>query len=146
MAISFACPHCSAKYEVADAMAGKSILCRQCEQRGQVPGPAVAAGARQAVGAGAEGPWTRRKVLKTGAALAVPMALWAAFAYYWQGAHPPEIPRRQRPPNTATDNAAGNQDPAGANPGGPPGQGGRGGRGGRGRRGGGGGAPPGPIQ
>jgi hypothetical protein len=145
MTITFACPHCSAKYEVADAMAGKSILCRECEQRGQVPGPAVAAAARPAVGAGQENPWTRRNVLKTSLTLAVPITLWAAFAYYWQGAHPPEIPRRRPPPDTAADNAAGNDNPGGANPGGPPGRGGRG-RGGRGRRGGGGGAPPGPVQ
>lgn len=36
MAVLFACSGCGAKYEVGDELAGKRILCRQCQQRGVV--------------------------------------------------------------------------------------------------------------
>ena len=37
MTIPFACPCCNARYEVGDDLAGKTVLCRECERRGQVP-------------------------------------------------------------------------------------------------------------
>jgi hypothetical protein len=48
MPIPFDCPHCKTRYEVADDLAGKWIMCRGCQKRGPVRSPA-AAGASVAV-------------------------------------------------------------------------------------------------
>jgi DNA-directed RNA polymerase subunit RPC12/RpoP len=45
MPVPFTCSACGAAYEVADDLAGKAILCRECQARGQVPAPAAPAGA-----------------------------------------------------------------------------------------------------
>ncbi len=37
MPISFACPHCSRKYQVADTMAGKAVKCQSCDKVVHVP-------------------------------------------------------------------------------------------------------------
>ena len=36
MSVHFDCPSCKAKYEVADDLAGKMIMCRVCKKRGPV--------------------------------------------------------------------------------------------------------------
>lgn len=41
MPISFECASCNASYEVGDDLAGKTVLCRECERRGKVPDPAA---------------------------------------------------------------------------------------------------------
>lgn len=51
--MKFQCPACSANYEVAKEMAGRSILCRMCGKRGMVSeGTAVTLGASSRVAAG----------------------------------------------------------------------------------------------
>jgi hypothetical protein len=37
MPISFECASCNASYEVGDELAGKMVLCRECDRRGKVP-------------------------------------------------------------------------------------------------------------
>jgi hypothetical protein len=41
MPIRFHCPGCGIGYEVDDDLAGKAILCRECQHRGQVANPMV---------------------------------------------------------------------------------------------------------
>jgi hypothetical protein len=100
MPIPFQCPKCRARYEVADAMDGKTILCRECEERVSVGGQA-AGGTKL----------TRRNAL---AALAygVPGGLLVVAGIYywsrplpWERAHrgddppfPPGPPRGGPPP------------------------------------------------
>jgi hypothetical protein len=45
MAVRFDCPSCKANYEVADDLAGKTIMCRVCKKRGSVRSLSAAASA-----------------------------------------------------------------------------------------------------
>jgi predicted Zn finger-like uncharacterized protein len=77
MALQFQCPHCQTRYEVADGLAGKSILCRACGQRGKVQPPAGPAATKK--------PTTRRGALLTLGGLAAGL-LAIPGVYYWS--HP----------------------------------------------------------
>jgi hypothetical protein len=134
MPLLFECPHCRAKYEVADDMAGKAILCRECEQRGNVP----ASTAKQTGAAAGPKPPTRRKALKLVAGSLAAGAVLYAGVYYWFHELPWEVPKPRRPPpGQAPDDQAGqpgNGQPGNGQPGnGQPGRRRGGGRGG-GRR------------
>jgi hypothetical protein len=131
MPIFFECSSCSIKYEVADDMAGKTILCRQCEQRGKVPGVVPAGNPARAAAlvgtARGQKPPTRRKALEWGLGGAVVGLVGFAMIYYWSHPLPWELKRRPRPTNPAEADAGG--PPADGGPGGDPGRrkGGRGG-------------------
>jgi DNA-directed RNA polymerase subunit RPC12/RpoP len=49
MPIPFKCPSCKVEYQVADDLAGKPIICRECNHRGQVSGSAPPAAPRTTV-------------------------------------------------------------------------------------------------
>jgi hypothetical protein len=124
MPIPFECPKCQAKYEVADAMAGKTILCRKCDQRVPVGGQAAAAGDTHTP---AGVPSTRRKVLLA-LAYAVPAGLLVtAGVYYWSRPLPWERARRGEDPffpggpPPGGGPPGGGPPPGGPPPGGPPG-------------------------
>jgi hypothetical protein len=105
MPIRFECTHCPAKYDVADDMAGKTILCRSCEKRGTVPSAATpppgsaprptlpAAAALRQVALP-----TRRSFLTPALAYGVPAGLLVfAGIYYWSRPFPWERLRDPRP-------------------------------------------------
>jgi hypothetical protein len=107
MAIRFECVHCRSSYEVADAMAGKPILCRDCEQRGRV-----------AAACPASAPQDRRNFL--GLALAGGAIGVAAFVagYYWP--HPLSSERLGRTSSNPAEPGDGAQGGPGAPPAGRP--------------------------
>jgi hypothetical protein len=81
MAIPFECANCRSRYEVADGMAGKTILCRQCEQRVPVrrPGATAPRGAPAASAA----TLTRRNALLIAGSILPAVLLGGLGAYYW---------------------------------------------------------------
>jgi hypothetical protein len=131
MAIRFECSKCKTAYDVGEDMAGKMILCRECEHRGPVPGKAPAAAvpppgkmAPKPPGVSKGGPsWPMIQIVLAGVALCL---LVTAGVYYWN--HPLPWELRSTPSN---------QDDGG----GRPDRGKRGGRGAQGKGAPGGGAP-----
>ncbi len=131
MAILFVCPECRAKYEIDDSMAGKSMVCRECDQRCTVPGSSAT-----------PAPAIRKKLPS-----APPNGLWVALAtvivglmgfagiYYWSHPLPWERLGRQPLPDSARVPPCGRGFPRGGPGGGPFGPFGPGG-----------GPPPGPPQ
>jgi hypothetical protein len=130
MALLFECLHCNSRYAVADDMAGKTILCRECEQRSRVPDRQGRVPERVPA---SERP-TRRRVLAIGVAGLLPVMVLGTSAFFWGSAPRTNVPASQ----DTGDSPPSGGPPLGANPGGNRrGRGGRGGRGGRrGRRGG----------
>jgi hypothetical protein len=102
--IHFECPNCRAKYDVAEDMVGKPMLCRECEQRVTVAASAAAAKpvhpALKAAAASA-GDVTRRSVL-IGVASFLPGALlgWMG-GYFWKRPLPWEGAKRERREDSA---------------------------------------------
>jgi hypothetical protein len=160
MPFHFECPNCRAKYDVADDMAGKTILCRECEKRVPVKRPGTSAVRAAPPAAAAPGMLTRRKAVLIAVGSVVPAGLMAwVMGYYWKRPLPWEFkkpsedseeqPRRRRgrggPP---PDGQAAEGQPAEGQPAdGQQGAGGQGkGRGGRGGRRRGNGTPPAPMQ
>jgi hypothetical protein len=133
----FECRYCGSAYDVADAMAGKTILCRACEQRSQVPAAAAATTPPvrgRPPGVSATPSPTRRRALLAVAGL-LPLGLLGGGAYVWL--HQTAGPEGGSPGR----GGAGDGDPGAADPAGggnaAGGRRGRGGRGGWGRGGGG---------
>ncbi len=121
MVVRFDCPHCKTGYEVADELAGKKIMCRHCQKRGQVR--SLAANAPSASGLPASVALTsttasRRKLLLIAAGVLASLgsittgALLARRPWrHWNDPEPsPDATTRRRGP--------------GRGPGGPPGAGG----------------------
>jgi hypothetical protein len=140
MPFHFECPKCREKYDVADDMVGKTILCRKCEQRVPVRPPATRVAP---VAAGGQTP-TRRKALLIALGIVPGVFLGVAGTYYrhhrfpWEYREPStEFRGRRRgpPPDAqAADGQPADGQPAAGQPdGGQRGGGRRGGRGGRGR-------------
>ncbi len=150
MPIHFECPNCRAKYDVADDMIGKNILCRNCEQRVAVQRPGAGVARTAAPAAAASGAVSRRKAVLIAAGI-LPVGFLGWFmGYYWKRPLPWERvkpaedsedrPRRRFRGGPPPDGQA----PEGQAADGQPGAGGgRRGRGGRGR---GKGDAPAPMQ
>jgi hypothetical protein len=103
--IYFQCPNCRAKYDVAEDMVGKTMLCRECEQRVAVPASAAAAKpvhpALKAAAA-STGEATRRSAILIGVASFLPGALlgWLG-GYFWKRQLPWEGGRSGRREDSA---------------------------------------------
>jgi hypothetical protein len=143
MPVSFECPNCRARYDVAPDMVGKTMLCRECEQRVSIPGSAAVAKpvhpALKAAAASA-GEATRRNAILIGLAGFLPGALlgWLG-GYFWKRPLPWEGHRRDSPEASADGEqpadgqAADGQQRRGGRGRGPGGRGGGRGRGGNGQ-------------
>ncbi len=105
MPIHFECPNCRARYDVAEDMVGKPMLCRECEQRVTVAASAAAAKpVHPALKAAATstGEVTRRNAVLIGVASFLPGALlgWMG-GYFWKRPLPWEGRRRETPEASA---------------------------------------------
>jgi hypothetical protein len=138
MPIHFECPNCRAKYDVAEDMVGKTMLCRECEQRVPVHVTATAGKAVAAKGTAASaGAPTRRNAVLIGLAGFLPGALLGWFGgYFWKRPLPWEGPHKREASegNSEGEQTAEGQQPGDGQPrgrrggGGPRGGAGRGGR------------------
>ncbi len=142
MPVGFQCPNCKARYDIAEDMVGKTMLCRECEQRVSVPAPGAAnKPAHPALKAAVTaGDVSRRKMIVVGVSTFLPgMLLGWLGGYFWKRPLPWEgasRSRRERPEGAPE----GEQTAEGQGPDGQPRRPGRGGGrpggGGGGRRGG----------
>jgi hypothetical protein len=116
MTICFDCLNCGTKYDVDDGMAGKTILCRKCENRGTVRDPRVIARLQGKTTSGDSAP-TRRMVLQVAGVVALPVVGWllGTGTYFL-------VNRRSRRPDDGGPGGPG-RGPRGGGPpgGGPPG-------------------------
>lgn len=97
MPIPFDCRYCGVKYEVAGDMAGKTIMCRECERRCPVPGSAKATAvlpspaAKGSLPRAGGQPIPRGTLLRALAAVVGVGLLLFTGVYYWTRPFPWEI-------------------------------------------------------